>query len=385
MGDYNPMLANGTCWSNVNVRSIDDFIPCGNDAGRGEHFACCNRGDNCLSSNACYNSKYSSTYVAGCTDQSFGSAACPKKGDFYDQQWVGLVRCMVSDDNTKNEEEWAGCKESDGKGGLRVPDKCDCKGKTPLFKDGPTLTNIAHLPLGSGETISFYPGFEPASATDAPTQNSQTSLATTAATTTGSSLTTEVTASPTGLTTPDPISTPDDTAGGPSTAIKIGVGVGAGAVGVIVVCLIVITIMLQRRKNKKNKDEDHSASTLPTTQAPPPLPSDNPDHTDPSLSGFKSELAADEPERVSNTSAATSLVSPVSAQFSQQRYQAYNPDIHGNYYNARHSSVSDMSGTHDGGRHGLPSPISAPSMGGHSGGDARYGQPTMGPIHELQG
>ncbi|KAI1641299.1 hypothetical protein F4809DRAFT_636591 [Biscogniauxia mediterranea] len=383
MGDFNPVLSNGTCWSNVNVRSVDDFIPCGNDAGRGQHFACCNHGDTCLSSNACYSSKYGSTYVAGCTDQGFGSAACPDKGSFYDQQWVGLVRCMVSDDNTKNDEEWAGCKESDGKGGLGVPDKCDCNGKIPLFKDGPTLTNIAHLPLGSGETISFFPGFEPASATDAPTQDSTDSSTTTAATATGQSSATEAATGPKGLPTSESTPTSSAAAAGLSTAAQAGIGVGAGAGGLIIAFLIIMAIMLRRQK-KKNKDE---GATLPTTQVPPPLPRDGSDHADPSLSGFKSELAADEPKNF-DTSAATSPNSPVSVQSQQQqqRYQAYNPDIHGNYSNnTRYSSISDMSSTRDGGGHGLVTPISAQSTGMQAGGDARNGQPAMGPIHELQG
>ncbi|KAI0601548.1 hypothetical protein F4775DRAFT_589326 [Biscogniauxia sp. FL1348] len=377
MGDYNPVLSNGTCWSNVNVRSLDDFIPCGNDAGRGQHFACCSHGDTCLSSNACYNSKYGSTYVAGCTDQSFGSAACPNKGSFHDQQWVGLVRCMVSNDDTKNDEEWAGCKESGGKGGLGVPDKCDCNGKIPLFKDNPTLTNIAHLPLGSGETISFFPGFEPASATDAPTQDSTNSLTTTAATTTGQSSTTSPKELPTSESTP----TSSTTAAGLSTAAQAGIGVGAGAGGLLLACLLVMAIMLRRQKKK-----DRAAATLPTTQAPPPpLPRDDSEHADPSLCGFKPELAADEPKN-SDTSAATSPVSPQFQQH-QQRYQAYNPDMHGNYGNStRYSGVSDMSGSQNAGAHGLPvTPISAQSTGLHLGGDGRNGQPAMGPIHELQG
>ncbi|KAI1502594.1 hypothetical protein F5X99DRAFT_426976 [Biscogniauxia marginata] len=378
MDDFNPVLSNGTCWSNVNVRAIDDFIPCGNDAGRGQHFACCNHGDNCLSSNACYNSKYGTTYIAGCTDAGFASAACPKKGDFYNQQWVGLVRCMVSDDDTKNEEEWAGCKESAGKGGLGVPDKCDCKGKTPLFKDNPTLTNIAHLPLGSGETISFFPGFEPASATDTPTDSSTTSLATTP---TGQSSTTSETTDPVGLPTSTSASTPASAEAGLSTAAKAGIGIGAGAGALIIACLVVIAILLRRRKKK---DEGNSEPTLPTTQYPPSLPRDESSLADPSFSGFKPELAADEPKST-NTSAEPSPNSPNPSQFQpQQRYQAYNPDAHGDYARRR-SNISDMSSMRDGSGHGLSSPVTPQSTGVQEGGDTRLGQPSMEPIHELQG
>ena len=48
---------NGTCYSNHNKEAADEYIPCGNAGLLGTHFACCSRGDKCLSNNACYHGK----------------------------------------------------------------------------------------------------------------------------------------------------------------------------------------------------------------------------------------------------------------------------------------------------------------------------------------
>lgn len=48
-------ISNGTCWSKKNTRASDYFLPCGNAAGPDLNFACCYKGDTCLSSNSCYN------------------------------------------------------------------------------------------------------------------------------------------------------------------------------------------------------------------------------------------------------------------------------------------------------------------------------------------
>lgn len=64
MSSIDLYISNGTCYANVNVLSGKNFIPCGN-AGAGLALQCCNVGDNCLSSNACYNIKCKSAVSYG--------------------------------------------------------------------------------------------------------------------------------------------------------------------------------------------------------------------------------------------------------------------------------------------------------------------------------
>jgi hypothetical protein len=76
--DYDPTLVNGSCYSDANSKAPSRFIPCGNVALG--HVPCCESGDVCLSSRACFNGQYYVTYLAGCTDESYGHENCPDKG-----------------------------------------------------------------------------------------------------------------------------------------------------------------------------------------------------------------------------------------------------------------------------------------------------------------
>ena len=57
MTDKDYLKPNGTCYRINNVKADPDFMPCGNANLLGTHFACCNHGDKCLSSNACFHAK----------------------------------------------------------------------------------------------------------------------------------------------------------------------------------------------------------------------------------------------------------------------------------------------------------------------------------------
>ena len=73
----NPFISNGSCYFDWDEPSPPQFLPCGN-AFFG-HKACCQAGDMCLSSNACYNGRYGITYLAGCTDERYLDKSCPAK------------------------------------------------------------------------------------------------------------------------------------------------------------------------------------------------------------------------------------------------------------------------------------------------------------------
>lgn len=55
MDDIDLNISNGTCYFAPGVRAADNFIPCGNAAVEGYEKPCCNVGDKCVSSNACFN------------------------------------------------------------------------------------------------------------------------------------------------------------------------------------------------------------------------------------------------------------------------------------------------------------------------------------------
>jgi hypothetical protein len=80
MSDLDPDASNGACYWRSGNRSEDVFIPCGNSAFG--HVNCCQVGDKCLEHGACFNSKYGTTYLAGCTDPLYLDEACPDKRSY---------------------------------------------------------------------------------------------------------------------------------------------------------------------------------------------------------------------------------------------------------------------------------------------------------------
>jgi hypothetical protein len=85
-GEDDPYVAFGRCFFDDSGEEMPSrFIPCGN-ANFGV-VTCCESGDMCLSSNACYNGQYGMTYVGGCTDETYQDDSCPDKGI-----WGGKLR-----------------------------------------------------------------------------------------------------------------------------------------------------------------------------------------------------------------------------------------------------------------------------------------------------
>ncbi|KAI0131912.1 hypothetical protein BJ170DRAFT_611683 [Xylariales sp. AK1849] len=374
--------SNGTCYFNVHSLAGSTFIACGNAALPQLHWPCCSLGDNCLSSGACYNARWGTTYLAGCTDPEFSASACTGKGIYHDQQFVGLVRCMKSNDYSRQEEEWAGCAEP-VVDHLVQPEKCACDStKTALFKDGPRLTNIAALPTSPGGSISFFSDMTPTALTLGPTRS--LALTTTTTQTSDPNLSTTQRVSSTTQAIPMESSSPES---GLSTSAKVGLGAGI-AVGALLIGIIVVLALLLRKRKKKHEEHEAKPFTQTDSSATPGSTNINTPMST-GFSGYKAELAAEDPPPSSTLVSPLSPLSPAQSQFSGQRhYEAYNPDRHGDY--ARYSNMSELYDAHRG-----PSPASLVSPqntgasldrpNGGNGGNAGSTQRPMAPISELQG
>ncbi|EXJ58621.1 hypothetical protein A1O7_06048 [Cladophialophora yegresii CBS 114405] len=305
MSDPNPYVSNGTCYTARGERLDGSFVPCGNDAFG--HQTCCGAGDNCLADNACFGvhgDGYGSylTYLAGCTDPDYEASTCPQKE--IDQPWVALTHCDGSNG------EWAICSQDGNPSTLQPGSFCSCTNAasaTIAFSDSPTLTSIASLPQGTGQSIQFFVGHFPSSdLTSGSAGASQSSGVTgtsggdssSGASSTGapstSSSTTVITSSGATITVTTAVSTttPTGTAGGAnsgttqsglSSGAKAGIGAGVGG-GALILLGILLAFFLRRRKRRRSPpqpsqpSEPMVESTDYDTAAKPakPRPSDEP-------------------------------------------------------------------------------------------------------------
>ncbi|KAI0479579.1 hypothetical protein F4859DRAFT_513084 [Xylaria cf. heliscus] len=375
MDGINLNISNGLCWSNVNVALEDEYIPCGN-VDSGNSYACCHYGDNCLSSNACYHGKYDITYIAGCTSQDFSGPACQNKGDFFDQPWVGLVRC------DPDQTLWAGCPETGDIVGTSPPtSNCKCSKDTILFQDKPRLDNIASLPQSLGGTISWFSGYEPTTAISTgirSTTSSRMTYSTIVPATGSDNLPGLSPQTPTPSAMVPPASEPRLSVGE-----KAGIGVGSAFGALAVSCLIVIAVILQKRR-VETKENLCSQPSLPTV-GPGPIQHGPRMPNSAVLGGFKAELPADEPRSATAIAASSIPDSPILTQSPiPDPYQTCHPGLCGNN---RGSNVSQLSSGTQG---WSESPTSAfshmipeePYSGATESAHSRAGQP--GTIHELQ-
>ncbi|KAI1871903.1 hypothetical protein JX265_005889 [Neoarthrinium moseri] len=381
MGDQGPpwdiTLSNGTCYWKSGKIAGKEFIPCGNAALPNVNWQCCNVGDICLSSGACFNSAYGATYLVGCTDPSYADEkACPSKGDFDDQQWVGLVTCDIEQEGAGKDTPWAGCSEPhiDHLTSFAKGCKCDST-NTPLFTDYPTLINSASLPKSSGGRLSFFDERTPT----IPWKPTATSGSVPSGTLVSAGATTQSLPAATGE-----ASDSSSSEAGLSTGAKAGIGAGVAG-GALLFGLVAFLVLFLRRRSKSEHTSDQT-NAQPSSQ-PDSTISSGPstgcpyatNAASPSLSGFKAELAADGPPSALNT---ISPISPASPHFQQQQrqYEAYNPDRHGNY-----SHYAGRSNVHS----GLFAPVSPQHTGTSSDHNIsmndRSGQQPMSSIAELQG
>lgn len=326
LANFNADISNGTCYSGPGEILNQRFIPCGN--AEGGHLPCCESLDMCLSSLACYNGQYGTTYLAGCTDESYSDVLCPNKNAYADHAWAGLVNCP--DDLSI----WIACDDDSETVTSGAPCTCSTSSRTAAFTDAPTLTNIVSLPNTNGGSLTWityygnvtFNGNLLSTSFDSEYYSSlagQNSVSSSVSTINGaaasssvspplgesipsSSLSQSIPESLTNIPSPS-TSPPGASFTSPPSLIsnraqRIGIGVGTAAGALILVFLILaIIICIRRKKNKWNKGEknqtgnirfsDGNGRTLGPGHATPDFEREL---RSPAWSGHKSELSADE-------------------------------------------------------------------------------------------
>ncbi|KAH8894669.1 hypothetical protein GQ53DRAFT_839651 [Thozetella sp. PMI_491] len=270
-----PFVSNGTCYYASGQKADPAYIPCGNVAFG--TIPCCQAGDFCLSNNACFNEQYGNVYLAGCTsgDTYNNEAACPRKYKLDNQQWVGMVRCQVSNDNSKSEEVWQGCVESvQPLNNIGDPCKCTTGLANNLYTKGPPdLPREALLPTAAGKSITFASGYGPSNTAVTATNKINLTELTAGATVTPQS----------GWTTLDPSATPtgggsgssgggSSSGGGDSglsTGAKAGIGVGV-AIGAIAIISILWCLFTLNRRISRGGVPPANPETAQTPMSPAP-------------------------------------------------------------------------------------------------------------------
>ncbi|KAF6835658.1 hypothetical protein CPLU01_04128 [Colletotrichum plurivorum] len=238
MSVLNPFISNGTCYFGPGKPAAEEWFPCGN-AELGDK-TCCQRGDMCLSSKACYNGRYGITYLAGCSDPEYQDPSCPEKGSLDDHPWTGLVYCNGTS------EEWVACEQAAKPTTLTSADACWCPqtSRTVAFTDSSVLENIVQLPTVLGGSVIWQPGHVPL-----PTQ-----VDTTTTTTTPAAVTTTSEATTGTIPTISPTSTGlvvGDSQAELASSKRIGIGVGVGA-GCAVLLGVLVFLFFARRKLQRH-------------------------------------------------------------------------------------------------------------------------------------
>ncbi|WQF77430.1 hypothetical protein CDEST_02444 [Colletotrichum destructivum] len=240
MGAPNPFITNGTCFRGPG-EEVEEWFPCGN-AVFGDK-TCCQGGDMCLSSRACYNGRFGITYLAGCSDPEYRHPSCPDKGVFNDQPWAGLVYCNGTS------EEWVACEQAARPTTLASADACWCPqtSRTVAFTDSSILQNVVQLPTAAGGSVIWQPGYVPVltqqpnaipTPTDAPTDILQT--------------TTMPTALSTPLPQPSETGTSSEGGGAGLTAgTTIGIVLGAAGGSVFLIGVLIYLYFARRRYREK--------------------------------------------------------------------------------------------------------------------------------------
>ncbi|KAK8035163.1 peptidoglycan binding domain-containing protein, partial [Apiospora rasikravindrae] len=386
MADINVLISNGTCYKSASEESHMDYIPCGN-AASGQHYPCCSKGDMCMSSNACFNGEYErqhpeyqlhirsqplhypsgfhslthgnridtkgdfrTTYLAGCTDKNYKAGACPNKGIYDKQEWVGLTNCKRGQGKRGQDVAWIGCEEDIEEPSVNYgnqscacsPDRADL---SALFMDGQMLTKHANLPRTLGGTINFADGYTPTAASSPTTQSSMVNSG-------------DVTGTAIGTATPEATSgdpgaaTPNSGGSGLSTGALAGISTGAGVGGIILIAFIFLMFRYRRLKTKKESgyqglrpsptgtsgasspgridgnNYDDKVSPNSITSANAPAHNHSGDNNGVAHGFFKAELPAGSPNSI-----VPSIENTPSPPFTQQgqqprtiQYEAYDPD-----------------------------------------------------------
>ena len=327
---FNANISEGQCYYAPGKLLDPRFIPCGN--AYGGPLPCCQGLDNCLSSLACYDASAGTTYLAGCTDETYSDILCPNKAPFDDNPWSGLVWC------TSNSSIWVACDDEGPTVTKGAPCSCSEAPANPAFTDAETLTNIMSLPYSTGGPVSWWvytndvvngqtlsgtvaanyysvlahrntaPSLSQQSAVATVTSTATTSMSTTVTSTDGipssgtgsSNSPTAVSSSPTttsNIAVALPSATPQSSTGGHGKLIGFVVGFAGGTA-----LLLAIGYFCWRQRLKKNRASKEGSASENSGQAEDiahhpssvsdPLMNDA-NARSPAWSGHKSELPAD--------------------------------------------------------------------------------------------
>lgn len=70
------------CYFDRGMRAPPEVVPCfPANIDQGEASACCQAGDFCLTDGACFDPRTGTTYMYGCTDDTYSHSNCPAKCD----------------------------------------------------------------------------------------------------------------------------------------------------------------------------------------------------------------------------------------------------------------------------------------------------------------
>jgi len=255
MSAPNPNIANGTCYYAENTVTKGDFIPCGNDAI--QTWPCCHTGSYCLAlgdANACWDAKSGNTYVAGCTDPSFGSPNClHKPPQFHEQEWVAINQAcknLNANSATNNVTNWTGCVSDNNSTELvKLPmAACTpyCAPTDVLYAGISSLEAYASLPTLSGSSIFWQNNFVPPT-TPEPGYTRGT---------------------PTGVVGSGHPNQGSGGSSGLSTGAKAGIGVGAAVGGIILIAMLASLCIWRRKKRSQRQQNPHDPNMLPPAGHP---------------------------------------------------------------------------------------------------------------------
>ena len=310
LSDYDPNISNGSCYYAPHMPLDKSFYPCGN--ADGGIIPCCEAGDHCLSSLACYNSDHGTTYVAGCSDKEYSDVLCPDKGDYSDRPWTGMINCP---DDSAN---WVLCDDGNG-ATITSGAPCTCSSQSTAFTDSPTLTSIMFLPAERGDHVTWvtYDGAMFNGNTDLTTSFSARYYSEIAGRNAAPSTTGDLSGQP-GTKGPTPASTSRPSKSSPIktstssatvtataavnnqsatlTAPKTGqnVGISIGAAGGA--CILGLLMFFCFRYRRRARQQTVAEVEKPSATSPLEINHNSPGISDPrspAFSGHKSELSAD--------------------------------------------------------------------------------------------
>ncbi|KAM0326703.1 hypothetical protein ACHAQA_006576 [Verticillium albo-atrum] len=279
-----PKAASQQCYFARGMLAPPEVVPCfPTNLDAGEASACCQAGDFCLTDGACFDPRSRTTYMYGCTDDTYEHANCPAKCglDTDKSPWVGMIKCHDEDVDEDERDDppytWA-CNHPDTCGEDHcpnlatwsstvfaqpsAPNGCDDLASTAeaLVVMSWVLSGLHSLPteVPSETTTTTETSSSSSSSEETSTGFDAADTRTVAE---GSASPAETSRSPSESNAAEEDGGSGSGGGGLSTGASIGIGVGAG---LAVLILAAVVWILLRRRNRKH----HDAVTATTPSGP---------------------------------------------------------------------------------------------------------------------